>query len=168
MSRFDRCVDKLIEMEGGYSDHSSDRGGKTKYGITERTAKDHGYTGEMRDLTLEEAKDIYKTYWSDRFDDEDLLESVAGFFFDMRVNHGAGNAARIVQKALVKLDKDVDVDGILGPATMAALKEVGSSALDAMADERKAFYRAIVENDPSQEVFLKGWLNRVEDAKNKY
>ena len=61
MSRFDRCVNKVIELEGGYSDHSCDRGGKTKYGITQRTAREHGYTGDMRDLTLEEAKDIYKT-----------------------------------------------------------------------------------------------------------
>lgn len=44
---------------GGYSDDPSDSGGKTNHGITEKVARQSGYTGDMRDLSLQQAQDIY-------------------------------------------------------------------------------------------------------------
>lgn len=45
MSNFKKAFEKTIIFEGGYSDHPYDPGGKTKYGITESTARSHGYKG---------------------------------------------------------------------------------------------------------------------------
>ena len=61
---FITAFEKVIGIEGGYSDDPDDRGGKTKFGITEAVARAHGYRGEMRDLGLTTARKIYKSsYW---------------------------------------------------------------------------------------------------------
>ncbi|BBM39799.1 predicted peptidoglycan domain protein (plasmid) [Leptotrichia hofstadii] len=59
MERFERIFDYLLRVEGGYSDDENDKGGKTKYGITEEEARDFGYKGDMQDLTKDFAKNIY-------------------------------------------------------------------------------------------------------------
>jgi len=53
---FDTAFERLIGHEGGYVNHPDDPGGETNWGITLRTAREQGYTGEMRDLTRGEAK----------------------------------------------------------------------------------------------------------------
>jgi lysozyme family protein len=40
-------IDALIDREGGYVNHPADRGGPTRYGITEAVARAHGYAGAM-------------------------------------------------------------------------------------------------------------------------
>ena len=43
----------------------ADRGGATKYGITEAVARTNGYQGNMKDLPLNVAKAVYKKqYWT--------------------------------------------------------------------------------------------------------
>ncbi len=54
----DELIEALIEREGGYSNHPSDRGGPTKYGITEAVARAHGFSGAMRNLPRDEAAAI--------------------------------------------------------------------------------------------------------------
>ncbi len=49
-------LDELIDCEGGYVNHPPDRGGPTRYGITEAVARTHGYRGAIRALPVEEAK----------------------------------------------------------------------------------------------------------------
>ena len=56
---FDTEFQRVVLIEGGYSDNPLDSGGKTKYGITEAVARAYGYTGEMRDLPLSVARAIY-------------------------------------------------------------------------------------------------------------
>lgn len=70
MSRFDECFKKVLNVEGGYSDHPSDKGGKTNYGITEGTlnsAKTKGwipFNVTIQNIKIEHAKIIYKKgYW---------------------------------------------------------------------------------------------------------
>ena len=57
-------------------------------------------------------------------------------------------------------------DGVIGPRTMAAIN--GANAKDLVAkfsDARADFYQGIVARKPDQARFIKGWLNRVEDAR---
>lgn len=53
-------LEELIKHEGGYVNNPADRGGATKYGITEAVARANGFKGNMRDLPLDVAKAIYK------------------------------------------------------------------------------------------------------------
>ena len=71
MNAFDYAFNETIELEREYSDEKADRGGRTKWGITERTylsAIRHGIIrpvkADIRDLSKEDAKTIYRVdYW---------------------------------------------------------------------------------------------------------
>ena len=85
-----------------------------------------------------------------------------------------GGAGKLLQKTLnnyaqkAGLDVCVDVDGAVGPKTLSALCQCldlkGNVSLicEIYCNEREAYYKAIVENNPSQSKFLRGWLNRLE------
>ena len=66
MSDFNKAFDRVIGHEGGYVNHPSDPGGETNWGVTRNTARAYGYNGDMRAMTREQAKPIYKTGFWDR------------------------------------------------------------------------------------------------------
>jgi len=85
------------------------------WGVTERVAREHGYTGPMRDLPREVAKDIYrKSYWDECSCDR-LPEKLAGCVFKECVNEGTEEIKLCLQRAL-----GVTVDGKIGPQTIHA------------------------------------------------
>lgn len=45
-------IDGIIALEGGYVFNPKDKGGATHWGITEATARAHGYAGDMRDVLI--------------------------------------------------------------------------------------------------------------------
>jgi lysozyme family protein len=178
----DELIDALIDREGAYASHPADRGGPTKYGITEAVARAHGYSGARRDLPRDEAAAIYKRlYWlRPRFDQvAKKSRAIAAELFDTGVNMGPAVAATFLQRALSALNRDrsdypdLVPDGRIGPATLAALdsffelrgRDGGETvllrALDALQGER---YIRLAERRPANEAFLYGWLaNRVGD-----
>ncbi|MCC5855138.1 MAG: glycoside hydrolase family 108 protein [Idiomarina sp.] len=150
---FTAIFDRVIAHEGGYVDHPSDPGGATNFGITERTAREYGYAGKMEDLTLTHAKDIYyRGYW--KRSGADSYHPAIGFqVFDAAVNHGIGNAIRMLQRAAGVAD-----DGIVGPITQAAIKETDQALLiKRFAAERLDFYSKLRHFDQ----FGRGWTRRV-------
>jgi lysozyme family protein len=61
----ENLIDEVIGREGGYSNHPADRGGATRWGVTEKVARAHGYRGDMRSFPRGEAVAIYRRiYWS--------------------------------------------------------------------------------------------------------
>ena len=123
---------ELINREGGYVNNPADRGGATKYGITEAVARNNGYKGSMKDLPIDTAKSIYKKqYWiSPRFDQVNLINTaVAEELLDTGVNCGVAFAKPLLQRALNLLNNqgkggwsDLESDGVYGPETLSALK----------------------------------------------
>jgi lysozyme family protein len=175
----DGLIDGLIEREGGYVDHPADKGGPTRFGITEAVARAHNYRGSMRDLSREEAVGIYRRiYWQrPGFDQVAKCSArVAAELFDTGVNMGPAVAATFLQRALTALNRnagdypDVVPDGRIGEATLAALgaffrcrgktgETVLLRALEALQGER---YLRLAERRPANEAFLYGWLaNRI-------
>lgn len=152
-SHFNKAFDRLIGHEGGYVNHPSDPGGETKYGITRRTARAHGYAGSMHELTREEARRIYKSSYWDRAQ-ADKYDPAIGFqLFDSGVNHGIGQAIRFLQRAVGVAD-----DGVVGPVTLAAVSAM--SVTDVLARfnaERLEFYTKLT----TWPTFGKGWTRRV-------
>jgi lysozyme family protein len=80
------------------------------------------------------------------------------------VNCGVGGAAKQLQRALNELAGGavVNIDGVVGPATLAAIGRVEWQALaKKYIDVRTAYYNGLVAKNSSQGVFLEGWLNRL-------
>ena len=172
----DRLIEELIEREGGYVNHPNDKGGPTRFGITEAVARAHGYSGAMALLPREEAAAIYRRlYWlRPRFDEiARRAPQVAAELFDTGANMGPAVATTFLQRALTALNRngkdypDLVPDGRAGPRTLAALdafleargKSGGQTvllrALEALQGER---YLRLAERRPANEAFLYGWL----------
>jgi len=167
------AFDKTVGHEGGYSYHAADKGGATRFGITEKVARAYGYKGEMKSLPLNTAREIYKRdYWDAiRGDDISLVSSeVAEKLFDIGVNMGTGIAVRFLQRALSVLCKQsVSVDGIIGSLTIKALSDYingrgkpGTVAvINLIRSQQGMRYIEICERDPVQKAFASGWAIRV-------
>jgi len=102
-------------------------------------------------------------YW-DKFNGDAITsQGVAEMLADWAVNSGAGTAVRGVQRIL-----KVECDGKIGPITISAINNANSKSLfDLIKEERCRFYNAIVERNPAQRKFLKGWLNRLNEIEFK-
>ncbi len=168
-------IDEVIGREGGYSNHPADRGGATRWGVTERVARAHGYRGDMRSFPRDEAVAIYRrVYWVRPGFDRvaELAPRIAAELFDTGVNMGPDTGAGFVQRALNALNRgeadypDIAVDRKIGPRTLAALRgfmdrrgERGETvllrAIEALQGER---YLRLAEQRPGNEAFLYGWL----------
>jgi lysozyme family protein len=172
-------IDEVIGREGGYSNHPADKGGPTRWGVTEAVARAHGYAGDMRAFPHDEATAIYRRlYWrKPGFDRVDaLMPKVAAELFDTGVNMGPATATGFLRRALNALNRggtdfaDLpsagQVDDALITALIAFENKRGSSgetvllkAIEALQGER---YVRLAETRPANEAFLYGWLaNRI-------
>ena len=164
MNQFERIFDYLLMVEGGYSNDKNDKGGKTKYGIIEEEARDFGYKGDMQDLTIDFAKNIYlKKYYLGNKLDKVVNDKVALSICDWAVNSGR-NGTKNAQIAINQLtNANLDVDGIIGNKTLEALNVADPEKfLEVYHNLQKIYYKGKVEADRTQERFLTGWLNRVQ------
>ncbi len=98
-TKFNQFINRVLSHEGGYVNHPKDPGGETNWGITKRTAQANGYNGSMRAMTREQAIGIYRKAFWERYRADQMPEAVAFQFFDACVNHGYGNAARMLRRA---------------------------------------------------------------------
>ncbi len=96
---FDAAFDALIGNEGKYSNNPADPGGETMYGITERVARKHGYTGAMVDLPLDLAKSIAKAEYWDPIGGDELADRLDFQVFDASYNSGPGRAEQWLGQA---------------------------------------------------------------------
>lgn len=150
---FQQIFDRLIGHEGGYVDDPRDPGGETNWGVTKRTAQANGYTGNMKTMTRQQAYEIYRRAFWVRYNCEQMPDAVAYQFFDAAVNHGFGNASRMLQRAVGVLD-----DGIIGKYSLEAINSNPiSDTLMVLNGERLNFYTRLKNFDR----FGKGWVNRV-------
>jgi lysozyme family protein len=155
----------MIQSEGGYVNDPLDRGGETNLGVTKkawaaylgREIED----GEMAALTVEAVEPFYKTQYWDRVRADDLPGGVDYLAFDFAVNAGPARAAKFLQKAV-----GATADGVIGPGTLAAVRaREPQEVIDLFSTIKAEFYHGIVENDPTQQRFINGWLNRVAAVK---
>lgn len=137
----DQIIDGLLVHEGSYVDHPDDRGGPTNYGITQATLS--RWRGrdvsrrDVRDLTMEEARDIYQALYVEPFHDID--PDVKPQVVDIAVHSGPARARALLAKAEAQTTRPVGVQLVI---------------------ERLEFYAGIVQGNPRQAVFLRGWITR--------
>lgn len=157
--RFEKALKKTLAWEGGYVDNTSDLGGKTKYGISQRAYPNL----DIENLDLSQAKKIYyEEYWLANKCNVIANNAIAEKFFDLSVNLGCYRATVLLQRACRAVSGIILVeDGIFGPKTLKTVNNSNSELLlVALRVEAAGFYRLLVSKNSSQNVFLKGWLNR--------
>lgn len=159
----DRLLSDLLEREGGFVHDTADRGGPTKFGITQATLaawRNAPITrADVELLTMEEARAIYRASYIDgpgfaaAIPDERLLALVV----DYGVLSGPQTATKALQRALGTHD-----DGILGSQTLRLLQALAGSpeVYKRLLADRISHHVEIVLTNPSQRRFLRGWIAR--------
>ena len=150
---FESSFNNLMVHEGGYSNVKADPGGETMLGITKATAAAHGYTNDMAKLPVEVAKAIYKESYWDKVRADELPEPLKFHVFDAAVNSGVAQAIKWLQRSV-----GVKEDGVLGPATLGAVKATNPQQLTAKFNgERLEFMTRL----KTWQVFGTGWARRI-------
>lgn len=152
---FERAIAFVLEHEGGYVDNPDDRGGRTKFGISARAYPDV----DIRNLTVSDAMDIYaEDYWRPIKGDK-LPMGVDVVVLDYAVHSGVRHAVQALQRAV-----GARPDGVIGPGTLSlvAHRRPRELALE-LARFRLNLLVRLVKQNPSQLVFLEGWMSRLFD-----
>ena len=153
MKSFNEIIEKVLEHEGGYVNDPKDLGGETKYGITKRF-----YPGvNIKELTKEKAKQIYKDDYWDKNRVEEVPQELWYIYFDMCVNMGRKTAVKILQRAANSSGHRLQVDGGMGPVTVKGLQNISVERVRAY---RIKYYVDLINSKPEQEKFYYGWFRR--------
>jgi lysozyme family protein len=172
----------ILQNEGGYQNHVQDLGKATKYGISQKLMESmyaHGFRWvdlnndgkiDEKDVKIADIKNAidiyYEIFWKELRLDLVKNEAIAIKIFDTAINIGGKNAIKLLQKSINSLNnKGLIVDGIIGTLTLNALEKCKTEELlNAFSKNLVSYYENIVRNNPSQSVFLQGWINRATRA----
>ena len=175
--KFNRAVEIVLRHEGRYV---VDNGGPTNFGVSLRYAMtvgdldkdgqldmDFDHDGDVdaediKKMTREDAKRVYRTQWWDRYGYGAFPDTVAFKLLDLSVNMGPPQAHKLLQRAINNCDgQKITVDGEIGERTVAAAQACPDETL--LAEFRRAaveFYLTIIAKKPSCLKYKKGWMRR--------
>lgn len=152
MTPFEKAVSFVLRHEGGYSNDTHDSGGETKYGISKAAYP----TLDIKNLTMDDAKAIYKLDYWDRCFCAVFPQPISFVLFDAAVNQGQAKAIRMLQAAL-----KVKQDGKVGPITIGAAQRADIGHITAMFVARRAYQYAL---HPEVIRYGQGWFNRLAEC----
>lgn len=161
---------KILKWEGGFVNDPSDKGGATNKGVTLSTWRACGYDkdgdgdidcDDIKLLSVDDATTVLKKYFWDRWKADGILnQSVANILVDWV--WGSGKWGIVIPQRILYLKED----GIVGNNTLNAVNNIDPAKFHAQIKQaREKFFNDIVEKDESQERFIEGWLNRLNDFK---
>ena len=157
-----KLIPFIVKWEGGFANHPNDKGGATNKGITIATFRHFFGSGatveQLKAMTDEQWETVFrKGFWNPFKGDEIKNQSIANICVDWAWGSGATTAIKQVQRLL-----GVAADGVVGNITLGAINNAEPEKLfEKIKSARLAFVEAIVKRDASQQVFLKGWRNRI-------
>lgn len=153
-SSWERAIAFVLDQEGGYTTDPADPGGETNFGISKKAYP----TLDIKNLTVDQAKDIYhKDYWNPCRCDN-LPFPIALAVFDMAVNQGVTTAIKAMQETF-----GATPDGVIGPMTLAAIKETGNDPrkFKLFLARRLTAYSRLMAANQALLVFARNWSFRV-------
>lgn len=153
---FKRCIRIVLRNEGGYVNNPNDPGGETNFGIAKKFYPEE----DIKNMTKERATWLfYRDYWSpmkiNKLTNPDLVLQV----FDFGVNAGIRTSIRMLQRLV-----EVEDDGIIGPITAGVVNSWDESLVNKFKIRRKVYYMNLAAKKPKLEIFLRGWLRRVDNT----
>lgn len=146
---FDEAFDRLMGHEGGYVNNPNDPGGETKWGISKRSYPKL----DIKNLTRDQAKEIYKKDFWDAANVGNLPTSVAYQLFDFAVNSGVQTAIRYLQRTVGTAD-----DGHWGPGSQGKADQMSENDMLMMLLGLRLEYMTQLKNWPDAS---KGWARRI-------
>ena len=182
MANYQNVIPLTLMYEGGstFTNIKEDKGGATKWGVsllfitsTDDLMFDMDGNGKLNEqdirlMTKNVAELGFKKYFWDTPYGLDWLESDKKAFvvFDAAVNNGPGNSTKFIQRACNSIGIPCTVDGAFGKQTAKCLKDAPvDEFVEAFLDVREAFFWSIVNRNPSQRLFIKGWINRINNIR---
>lgn len=159
-NNFEKSLALVLEHEGGWSNHPSDKGGATMRGVTQavydayRKVRGRGRQS-VKFITDDELRAIYKFQYWDKVHGDFLPAGLDYAVFDFAVNSGVGRASKYLQAVL-----GVAQDGQIGARTLAAI-HTPIHTINALCDRRMGFLRNLV----TFRTFGKGWKRRVQSVR---
>ena len=159
---YDEALRRVLVHEGGYSNHPSDPGGPTNYGITiwdyRKYINPQGTARDVRNMTVDEAKKIFRErYWNVQRCDE-LPPGVDYCVFDYGVNSGIGRSGKVLRRLVGQKDHThVISDEVIA----AAAKRDPLAIIDAICMERLRFLKGL----KTWSTFGRGWERRVREVR---
>ena len=165
MADYTKLIPIIKKWEGGYSDNPNDRGGATNSGVTlavyQSVYGKNKTKNDLKKMTNEQWNYIFtKLYWNKWKADEIKNQSIANILVDWVWMSGLGTIKKI--QSLFGLT----ADGIVGNKTISYINSHDQEEVfNKIWNRRKQFYESLVARNPSQKVFLKGWMNRLNTFK---
>jgi lysozyme family protein len=161
-STYDDALRRVLAHEGGYTNHPSDPGGPTNFGITiadyRKYVKPNATAADVEAMRADEAKAIYRTKYWDAMRCDDLPAGVDYAVFDYGVNSGIGRA----QKVLERIIETRSADGKVSDAELSVIRKKDARTLiNGICDERLAFLKSL----RTWAVFGNGWSRRVAEVR---
>ncbi|MCX4310773.1 MAG: hypothetical protein OSJ28_10890 [Desulfovibrio sp.] len=179
-ANFDFAHNFTASREGGISDHPDDPGGVTAYGascefVAGLARNDSDFLrsigvaplpvcrATILAITPAQVRAMFaREFWLKPGLD-DLARPIAALIYDAAVNCGLSRGIKLAQQGANRARAaNLAVDGILGPKSKQALSSPDAPLIRAIAGCRRDFYRSLVRKKPSWQVFLRGWLNRID------
>lgn len=145
---FDEAVDRGLGHEGRYVNNREDPGGETHWGISKRSYPDL----DIKAMTRDEAKAIYRRDFWDRIHGDEMHDGVAFQAFDFAINSSIETAVRKLQNAVGVAD-----DGHWGPISRAAVAAMSESDVIMRFVAERLDYWTRLTGWPT---FGKGWTRR--------
>lgn len=150
----------VLTHEGGFVNNPKDPGGMTNLGVTKATWEEWvGHPVDekaMRALTPAVVAPMYKRKFWDKIVGDELPQGIDYCVFDAAVNSGPGRASKWLQGVV-----GVDMDGSIGPKTLAAVKACDPKQFIADYSKRRLSF---MQDLPTWATFGKGWAKRVTEV----
>lgn len=177
-----QIAEEIVRREGGYVNDRDDPGGATNFGVTIHTMRRLGLdldgdgdvdVADVKRLTRAQAVDIFIKHYFEGPKIRALPEVLQASVFDMYVNSGS-NAVKILQRLVRKMGFECQVDGKIGPQTIAvcdaAARKAPRHINDAYGIARRSYYYAIADKRAASRKYARrrdggkgGWITRAEE-----
>lgn len=172
------AIETVLRHEGKFVDNPNDPGGATKYGISLRWLISLGQINghlvgdidgdgdvdidDIRSLDIDQTMLLYRQRWWEKYGYDRIIDQWAATkVLDMSVNMGSRQAHLLVQRALSAAEQPVAVDGVFGPASLAAVNSADRQLFKgALRATQAGFYWHLIQVKPSLREFEAGWMNR--------
>ena len=148
-SVFEKSFQEVMLAEGGYVNNPKDPGGETCYGVSKRAYPNL----DIKNLTLDDAKEIYRRDYWDKCGASILPEGIAVMAADLAYNSGVSRSIKLMQRVC-----GISETGKLDSKTLAKIESYETTVF---MEKYKTVRMNFLKSLSTWSTFGRGWTNRV-------